>query len=132
MRIQAIFSMVIVAAIAGAVSERAFSDEADITPALRSAPTGRIADTPVSCVAVGDLSHARMIDGTLLFDGKGGTLWRNGPTGGCPMRPGRTLLTRPNRDRLCAGDVAEVVTLPGPVRQGSCSLGNFIPYSRVG
>lgn len=100
--------------------------EADLAAEL----SGRQAGPAQQCVQLTALRGNRGIgQDVILFEGVGGRVYVNRPSGGCRLRSGQTLVTRTPSGRLCSGDIAQVVDVPsGPV--GSCTLGDFVPYER--
>jgi hypothetical protein len=45
---------------------------------------------------------------------------------------GNALVTRTTETRLCRGDIAQVVDVASRTTLGSCSFGDFTPYTRAG
>lgn len=101
--------------------------------ALEKALAGRLPGKPQSCVSIIELQGNRIIDGnTILFEGRGGRLWRNDPPHGCPgLRPGRAIITRSSLTQHCRGDIFQVLDPPAHMTLGACGFGDFIPYARV-
>ena len=92
--------------------------------------SGRQAGPPQACVQLTQLRGNRGIGSeVVLFEGVGDRVYVNRPAGGCRLRIGETLVTRTPSNRLCRGDIVQIVNVPtGPV--GSCTLGEFVPYDR--
>jgi hypothetical protein len=69
----------------------------------------------------------------IIFEGKTSyNIWVNRPSGGCAdLNHGRALVLRTPSDRLCRGDIAEVIDPVAHFSEGSCVLGDFTPYRRV-
>ncbi|HEY1607026.1 MAG TPA: hypothetical protein VGF77_15670 [Allosphingosinicella sp.] len=68
----------------------------------------------------------------IFNNGSSYRLWVNHPSGGCPnLNHGLALVIRSPSDRLCRGDIAEVVDPVAHIPYGSCILGDFTPYRRV-
>lgn len=96
---------------------------------------GKVAGAPISCLP--PLRGRDMIvidDNTVLFREGRRKVYRNDPPGGCsPMGfGGYTLVTRSTSSQLCRGDIVQVTDLRNGIIAGSCALGDFVPYERVG
>jgi len=111
------------------------TDTAEIGPELRAEIAGRVAGPPRACVPQRDLASNRTVDNgdAIIFGARGGDLiYVNRPKGGCPsLRFGRTLVTRTTSGSLCSGEIVSVVDLQSDFQQGSCGLGEFVPYRRT-
>lgn len=76
-----------------------------------------------------------MDERTILFRDGANRVWRNELNGPCSGlgRPGTALLTRQfGGTGLCRGEIAQVVDTSGGFVVGSCSLGDFVPYTGPG
>lgn len=96
---------------------------------------GKVSERPVPCVNQRDLGNSHSLpNGDLLFESRSSRLvYLNQPVAGCPSTNfGRSLITRTPSTRLCRGDIVQVVDLTSGVPSGSCGLGDFTPYRRVG
>lgn len=112
----------------------AYADTA-IGPELAAELSGRVAGEPRTCVSLRDLEGNRSVDdgAAIIFDGRGDVIYVNRPPAGCPsLRFGRTLVTTTTTGQLCRGEIANVVDLTSNMNFGSCGLGDFVPYRRVG
>jgi len=111
------------------------SDTSAMGPELRAELAGRVAGTPLACVPQRDLTSNRTVDNgdAIIFGTRSSNLiYVNRPAGGCPsLRFGRTLVTSTPTGSLCSGEIVSVVDLPSDFQQGSCGLGEFVPYQRV-
>ncbi|HEY6917218.1 MAG TPA: hypothetical protein VI381_06205 [Allosphingosinicella sp.] len=93
-----------------------------------------MAGPPESCVSLRNLQGNRTVDDgdAIIFSTTGDTIYVNRPAGGCPsLRFGRTLVTKTTTGSLCRGDIARVVDLQSNMEQGSCGLGDFVPYRKT-
>ncbi len=97
---------------------------------LAKALEGRTAGEPQICVNLRELRSTQIIDrNTILFEGRGGVIWRNDPPGGCAgLMPGRIIITRNFNNQMCNTDVAQLAEAGTPMLLGSCPLGKFVPY----
>jgi hypothetical protein len=99
---------------------------------LSRALEGKVAQRPVSCLQTYRSGDMTVIDdGTILFR-QGRTIYRNDLNGGSCNQLGRghyTLVTKQYGSGLCRGDIAQVVDLTSGVTVGSCSMGDFVPYT---
>jgi hypothetical protein len=101
--------------------------------ALATQLAGRVAGQPTSCLPTHRANNQMNIsDNTILFD-FGNTIYRNDPPGGCAgLGSGHyALVTTTIGSSLCRGDIAQVKDIQSGVVRGTCSLGDFIPYTRV-
>jgi hypothetical protein len=94
---------------------------------------GRVAGKPQSCLPYFRSDDMIVVDEhTILFRDGPNRVWRNDPLGGCSSlgRPGTALVTRSvGGTGLCRGEIANVVDTANRFVVGSCSLGDFVPYS---
>jgi hypothetical protein len=94
---------------------------------------GYTAGSPISCVSQRDLRGNRSVGDALLFEGRGKVVYVNRPAGGCPeLRFNRALRTRTPSPQLCRGDIATVFDPISGIDHGSCGLGDFVPYRKLG
>lgn len=95
--------------------------------------TGRVAGKPQSCLPYYRSDDMIVVDeNTILFRDGANRVWRNDPLGGCSSlgRPGTALVTRSiGGTGLCRGEIANVVDTGSKFVVGSCSLGDFVPYT---
>jgi len=92
---------------------------------------GKVAGAPVDCLPAFRPDDMVVIDNqTILFKGNHNVVYRNDPPGGCsPMKTGGySLVTRSTSNRLCRGEIAQVVDVRSGVIAGSCAMGPFVPY----
>jgi hypothetical protein len=92
---------------------------------------GKVAGQPIDCMTAFRPSDMVVIDdNTILFKGHHNVVYRNDPPGGCsPMSlGGYALVTRSTTNRLCRGEIAQVVDLRTGVINGGCAMGSFVPY----
>ena len=63
-----------------------------------------------------------------------GTVYINHLEGGCSHlgQGNYALVTRQSGSGLCHGDIAEVADVSNGITVGSCVIGDFVPYTRVG
>jgi hypothetical protein len=96
---------------------------------------GRTPGKPVSCLPTYRRDDMVVIDeNTILFRDGANRVWRNDLRGGCNSlgRPGTALLTRQFGTNLCSGEIAQVIDTSQGFTVGSCSLGDFVPYTGPG
>ena len=97
---------------------------------------GKIAGKPQSCLPTFRRDDMVTIDErTILFRDGSNRVYRNDPPGGCTGlgRPGTALVTRSfGSSQLCRGDIAQTADLAAGFTIGSCTLGDFVPYTTPG
>ena len=100
---------------------------------LDSYLVGKVAGAPLSCLPTYRSSDMTVIDDeTILFRDGANRVYRNDPPGGCSGagRPGYAMVTRQfGGTGLCRGEIVQFVDLTSGSYGGSCSLGDFVPYS---
>lgn len=103
---------------------------------LASYLDGRVAGQPQSCLASFRRENMIVIDeNTILFRDGANRVWRNDLSGPCSGlgRGGNALLTRQfGSASLCRGEIAQVIDTSQGFTVGSCSLGDFVPYTGPG
>jgi hypothetical protein len=102
---------------------------------LASYLEGRVPGKPVSCLPTYRRQDMVVIDeNTILFRDGANRVWRNDLRGPCGSlgRPGTALLTRQFSSSLCSGEIAQVIDTSQGFVVGSCSLGDFVPYTGPG
>ena len=104
-----------------------------ISDKLAKALAGRTAGPPVSCITLRDNVSSTVIDrNAVIYKQNSRTWFVNFPEGGhCGLlRPDSILLTRVPIGRLCSGDISRVIDRTSRIEFGSCTLGEFVPYTR--
>ena len=98
--------------------------------------TGKTAGAAQSCLPFYRSEDMIVVDeNTILFRDGSRRVWVNHPAGGCNSlgRPGTALVTRSyGGTGLCRGEIATVVDTSAGFTVGSCSLGDFIPFTGPG
>jgi len=101
---------------------------------LGKALAGRTAGQPVSCIGNMRGSDMTIVDDYTLLFKEGGTVYVQKPRGGCyGLGNGTyTLVTRLNgSNRLCSGQIGEIVDRVSGYGFGSCVFGDFVPYRKA-
>ena len=92
------------------------------------------AGKPISCINARDLGSNRSLgEYSILFENKysSRTFWINHPRGGCPdLTSERALRWKSTMSQMCSGDIVDVFDPTTRIPYGSCSLGDFTPYSK--
>lgn len=102
---------------------------------LAKALAGRSAGEPVSCIGNSRGSDMQVIDDYTILFREHGTVYVQKPHGGCyGLGNGNyTLVTRINgTNRLCSGQIGELVDRVSGYGYGSCVFGDFVPYRKAG
>jgi hypothetical protein len=126
----ALLSLAAAVALIGSVG--AGDDEAKLAKKLRRHEQS---GPPMACVNLAMLRSNTLVGETaIIFQGRNfKTLYVNRPEGGCPiLRMGRALKTDSVGSRLCRGDLVAVWDPLSGLAFGSCPLGDFTAYRRVG
>ena len=101
--------------------------------ALEKALAGYVPGKPQSCVDQTRLRESDRYGDTIVYHAIGGAERIVNHTSGDCAGGGidSFLVTRTPTGQLCRGDIAEVVDRASRMTVGSCSYGDFIPYSRA-
>ncbi len=95
--------------------------------------SGKVAGAPQACLPFYRSDDMIVVDDrTILFRDGSRRIWRNDPVGGCSGlgRPGTALVTRSfGGTGLCRGEIANIVDTTSGMFVGSCSLGDFVPFT---
>ena len=95
---------------------------------------GKVAGAPRACLPLYKRDSMTAVDdNTLLFHDGANRVWRNDPPGGCPRvsAPGFTMVIRTvGSTSLCRGEIVQIIDLQTNVAAGTCTLGDFVPYTR--
>lgn len=96
---------------------------------------GKVAGAPQTCLPNWRTHDMVSIDdNTIVFRQGGSRVWVQKTQSPCARlgNPSYALVTRSGLNQLCQGDIAQVVDPVANMAVGSCVLGPFVPYSRVG
>ena len=97
---------------------------------------GRTPGQPQSCLPTFQTRDQIIIDErTIIYRDGNNRLWRNEMRGPCNGldRPGTAIVTRQvSGGSLCSGEIAQIIDTAGGFTVGSCSFGDFVPYTGPG
>ena len=102
---------------------------------LGKALAGRTAGQPVGCISNMRGSDMTVIDDYTILFKEGGTIYVQKPHGGCcGLGNGNySLVTRiAGSNRLCNGQIGELVDRVSGYSFGSCVFDDFVPYRKTG
>ena len=101
---------------------------------LQQELAGRVAGAPMGCIPRHQARDMIVVDDNTILFKRGSVIYRNDPPGGCNGLGGgfNTLVTRSSGSGTCSGDIATVSNTTTGTVVGSCSLGEFVPYTRAG
>jgi hypothetical protein len=101
---------------------------------LQQLLSGRVPGPPVSCLPDYRSNDMVVIDDSTVLYRDGRTVYRNDFEGGSCNHLGSgffALLTRRvGGIGLCRGDIAEVIDTSTGMTVGSCTIGDFVPYTK--
>ncbi|GLR46561.1 hypothetical protein [Sphingomonas astaxanthinifaciens] len=120
------------ALVACATPREAYVRSPDAEKELARWLDGRVAGKPQTCLPSFRSQDMIVIDErTILFRDGANRVWRNDVNGPCSGlgRPGYALLTKQFGTGLCRGEIAQVVDTLNGFTVGTCSLGDFVPYT---
>lgn len=105
------------------------ADDARIAAKLDRKLAGYVPGEPTSCIQPRD-ANVDIFGDTLVYD-TGSRLYRTQTTGGCfGLRRDDIIVTRSFNGQLCRGDIVRTVDRAAGFPSGSCSFGDFVPYTR--
>ena len=93
---------------------------------------GKVAGEAQTCLPNFRANDMVVIDERTILFREGNRVWRNDIRGGCTGlgRPGTALVTRQfGGTGLCRGEIAQIVDTSTGSFVGSCSLGDFVPFT---
>ena len=97
---------------------------------------GKVAGAPQGCLPMLPNRGNDMVvvdDETLAFKAGAGRVYVTHLSPGCNgVGLGNALVTKQTGSSLCRGDIAQVQNLTSGITVGSCTIGDFVPYSRPG
>jgi hypothetical protein len=109
----------------------AIAKPADPETELAKALEGRVAGTPVNCIAADLIRSARIIDKTAIIWGAGNTIYVNRPGGARTLDNWDILVTEPFGAHLCRIEQVRLIDRSTRMTTGFVSLNEFVPYKKV-
>lgn len=123
----ALLSMAVSPSFAKTHSAATSRGEQELAKLLAGATPGK----PTSCLSSYQRNDSRTIDGIGVLYRQGRTSWLNRFQDDCPGLGYHTILvTRTPTDQLCRGDIAKLIDNSTGMFEGSCVLGDFVPYTK--
>ena len=105
---------------------RAERTEAELAREL----AGYVAGNPQQCISP-RRENTMIFGDRILYYGASSRKYLTTTTGGCfGLRRNEIIVTRSVGGQLCAGDIVTTVEPSSGTQGGTCSLGEFVPYSR--
>lgn len=125
-------TLLILSAAVLAAAPAASADRSKDAAAVDRATAGRTAGKPIDCITRARTGDDFQVAGrTLIFRSNSRTTYLNEVSPGCDTKLSQqALVFRSISSRLCRGEIAQVVDLMGGAGGGSCTLGQFVPYTR--
>lgn len=97
---------------------------------FEKAVAGKTAGAPVDCIDRRRGSDFSLAGRYAIFRTNSSLTYVNELSPGCePDLSRRTLIFRSTSSQLCRGEIAEAVDPLGGASGGSCTLGQFVPYT---
>jgi hypothetical protein len=94
---------------------------------------GLSAGEPQRCLSQYKVNETRGAEGVILYVAGKHRVWRNDVVGaGCDigLRRGDVIITESTSGAYCRGDIVRTRSAIGGGARGSCSLGDFVPYTK--
>lgn len=103
------------------------TDQAKIARSLAGLHPGK----PQRCVRSELVSQTKGYEGEILFIAGRNKIWRNKTRGSCSgLRHDDVPVFRTFGREYCASDIVQTRSRTGGMFTGSCSLGEFVPYTK--
>lgn len=100
--------------------------------ALTKALAGRVAGKPVDCLSTIDTRESSTYDNTIVYRASGRVIYRQ-DLNDCPSLTWSSIPVFEIRGaQLCRGEIVRIVDRSGTGQRGSCTVGQFVPYTRGG
>lgn len=97
--------------------------------------SGKVAGAAQGCLPLSRTRDDMVVidDQTVAFKAGADRVYVNHLSPGCSdVGMGNALVTKQTGSSLCRGDIAQVQNLTSGITVGSCTLGDFVPYTRTG
>ncbi len=102
-------------------------DQAALTKALAGYTPGKA----VSCIQSFRVRDTQRVGDTILYKVSSHQLYRTDTGGGCfGLRNGDALITKSFSGDFCRGDIVHTADLVSHIDTGSCTFGDFVPYTK--
>lgn len=85
---------------------------------------------PVHCISQRDVTSLKAYGDTIVYTLGRNKKWVNNTGGGCTRLDDDIIVSRTTMSQYCRGDIIETHDRTGGMMTGSCSLGEFVPYSK--
>ena len=134
---RAISLLLSVAAMTGCSSQPAPATQmAESQAKFRELTAGKVAGAPINCLPPSVRSRNLEVidDSTFAYVDSSSRVYVNHVRGECSNLGSGfyTLVVRSGGSGTCSGDIADVSDVRSGMTYGSCSLGQFVPYTRTG
>lgn len=83
-----------------------------------------------TCLPVTGIQQVKFYDGKGLFVQTRSRMWTNDARGGCRVSDDDMIVARLPTGQYCSGDIIETRSRSTNMFTGSCTLGDFVEYSR--
>lgn len=112
----------------GYAAREAAADRARLDHAL----AGLVPGKPQQCLhQFPTLYDTQRFGDTILYRRSDHEVYRTDTGGGCfGLRRGDAIITKTTTGELCRGDIIQTVDLVEHIPSGSCSFGEFVPYTK--
>jgi len=109
---------------------RADAEQARTDAKLAKALAGLEPGQPQSCIRPGQ-QDLKIFGDKLLYRESGRRMYLNQTSGGCfGLKRDDIVVTRSYSGQLCRGDIVRTIDRTSRFPSGTCSFGDFVPYTR--
>ena len=101
------------------------------TARIQRTLAGLTPSAPQRCLSRDKVNEIRTAEGVILYVAGRNRVWRNNIVGGCAgLSRGDIVVSTGTAGQICNGDIVQTRARLGGQITGSCSLGEFVPYTR--
>ena len=97
--------------------------------ALEKALAGKVAGTPRDCLSLIDTRDSQTYDGTIVYRINRNLSYVNDLNGCTSLGWSSIPVFDIHGSQICRGDIVRIVDRDGGGPRGSCSVGQFVPYT---
>lgn len=109
------------------VADKRAQSEAKLAKALAGLTPGK----PETCLSSYTRNYqTKRYGDTILYIIDRNHIYRNDTTGGCSTNPNDYMVTATTQSTVCRGEIVRTVQPGINILSGSCSLGDFVLYSK--
>lgn len=98
-------------------------------PKVTKALAGKVAGEPRDCLWLRDTQSSSTFNGTILYRVNGKLTYRNDANSCSALSDNVIIVTRIYSSQVCRGEILQLLDRTSHFPVGSCSYGQFVPYT---